>query len=207
VPVPGAGKHSVMRTQRQDAVDTPPLVRPVRPADLRAVAASHGHYVNDTLACALESARTPTQWHDLAGELTALRLPFLVAEQQRAEQQDSEQEGAVIGFAYAAPWKPGPSYRHTAEASMYVTPEQVGRGLGPILLPPLIEGCRQAEMHKLIGSVGDWGEGSVHRVDFLYPFGFDKVGVLRRVARDRGRWIDIHLFQLDLDDTTAHSYP
>ena len=198
-----------MRTQQQAAIDTAPLIRPVRSADVPAVAAIHDHYVHDTLTCAPETARTPTQWHDLVEELTALRLPFLVAEQQAAEQESGEQESGeqedtVVGFAYAAPWKPGPSYRHTAEASMYFAPDHIGRGLGPALIPHLIQACRQAEVHRLIGSAGDWGNGSVHRVDFLHRFGFDKVGVLHRVARNRDHWIDIHLFQLNLDDTNPH---
>ncbi|MEU3625207.1 GNAT family N-acetyltransferase [Amycolatopsis coloradensis] len=172
----------------------------MRSADVHAVAAIHNSYVHDTLTCAPESARTLAQWHELVQELTTQRLPFLIAEQHGAEQLDKEQGGTVVGFAYAAPWKPGPSYRHTAEASMYFAPDHVGHGLGPVLMPHLIQGCRQAEIHRLIGSAGDWGNGSVHRLDFLYRFGFDKVGVLRRVARNRDRWIDIHLFQLDLDE-------
>ncbi len=179
----------------------------MRQTDVHAVAAIHDHYVDNALTCAPESVRTPAQWRDLVEELSALRLPFLVAEQQGTGQQDSEQEGAVVGFAYAAPWKSGPSYRHTAEGSMYFAPEYVGQGLGPVLIPPLTRGCRQAEVHRLIGSVSGWDDGSVHRVDFLYQFGFDKVGVLRGAARSRGRWIDIHLFQLDLDNSDPQPHP
>ena len=43
-------------------------------------------------------------------------------------------DGEIAGYAYCAPWKLRPAYRHTVENSIYLAPQSAGRGLGTLLL-------------------------------------------------------------------------
>jgi L-amino acid N-acyltransferase YncA len=47
-------------------------------------------------------------------------LPWLVAEESRR----------VVGYAYATKWRTRSPYRHSAEITVYLAPEDVGRGVG-----------------------------------------------------------------------------
>ncbi len=56
--------------------------------------------------------------------LMAGGFPFLVA----------EKDGAVLGYAYAGPFRPRPAYRFVVEDSVYVAPEAKGQGVGRLLM-------------------------------------------------------------------------
>jgi phosphinothricin acetyltransferase len=108
--------------------------------------------------------------------------------------------GSTTGYAYAAPWRPKPAYRHTVEDSVYLAPDRTGRGLGRRLLDALLTRCAQAGVRQVVAVIADTGDGAsvaLHR-----SFGFADVGRLTGVGRKHGRWVDTVLMQCDL---TAHS--
>jgi phosphinothricin acetyltransferase len=78
------------------------------------------------------------QWQELHDLLTELGLPFLVA----------DADGEVAGYAYAAPWRQKPAYRHTLEDSIFVAPGMAGRGAGRELLGRLLPAARRPEPGK-----------------------------------------------------------
>ena len=163
-----------------------PVIRRATSADLAAVAGIYAHYVRDTVATFDEIPPSVADWQHKLGELTALGLPFLVA----------ETGDTVLGFAYAAPWRPKPAYRHTVEDTIYLAPEGTGRGLGRALLGSLLQGCADAGVHQVVAVIADSGNGAstgLHRA-----LGFRDVGTLSGVGRKHGRWIDTTLMQLDL---------
>ncbi|UJW32149.1 N-acetyltransferase family protein [Saccharothrix sp. AJ9571] len=159
-------------------------VRSVKDADLDAVAAIFGHYAEHTTATFETVSPSAVQWRQKAEELTGRGLPFLVV----------EVEGAVAGFAYAAPWRTKPAYRHTVENTVYLAPEWTGKGLGRLLLDSLIEQCREAGMRQVIAVIaGDGASVALHR-----KCGFTEAGVLRNVGFKLERWLDTRLFQREL---------
>ncbi|MDT0266515.1 GNAT family N-acetyltransferase [Streptomyces sp. DSM 44915] len=158
-------------------------VRAARPADLAAVAGIHAHYVRHTVVTFAEKPRTEAEWEQLLAEVTGSGLPFLVA----------ELAGAVVGFAYAAPWRAKPAYRFTVEDSVFLAPEATGRGLGTALLGTLVAEAGRAGRRQMIAVVADTGEGAsaaLHR-----RLGFAEVGRLTDVGHKHGRWIDTLLLQ------------
>ncbi|RCV49160.1 GNAT family N-acetyltransferase [Marinitenerispora sediminis] len=158
-------------------------VRAVRTEDLAAVAGIYRHYVLHTRVTFDEVPPTPRDWQERAADLTRRGLPFLVA----------ELDGAVVGYAYAAPWKPKPAYRHTVENSVYLAPDRTGRGLGGRLLAELLEECARCGVHQVVAVIADSGTESSAALHLRH--GFTEVGRLRRVGRKHGRWIDTRLFQ------------
>ena len=67
----------------------------------------------------------------------------------------AEIEGAVCGYAYAAPYHHRPAYRHAVENSVYVDQSAVRRGLGGALLDKLIDSCEKKGLRQMVAVIGD----------------------------------------------------
>jgi phosphinothricin acetyltransferase len=168
------------------------IVRPATEADAPALAAIYGDAVLHGFGTFEEVAPTPT---DMDGRRRAVQdqgLPYLVA----------EDGGQVLGFAYAAPFRPRAAYRYTLEDSVYVAPEAKGKGVGRTVLSAVIAECEALGVRQLMAVIGDTGNaGSVglHR-----SLGFEQTGVGRSVGFKHGRWVDIVHMQKPLNggDTT-----
>jgi L-amino acid N-acyltransferase YncA len=138
----------------------------------------------------------PPSEADMAGrrrDVLARGLPWLVA----------EQDGQVLGFAYANWFKPRPAYRFSAEDSIYVADSARGMGLGRLLLGELAVHAEAAGVRKLLAVIGDSanaGSIGVHRA-----LGFTDVGTMRSVGWKFGRWLDIVMMEktLGAGDTTS----
>lgn len=162
------------------------LVRPARDEDLESVATIYRHYVLNSTATFEETPPRAEEWRRRYGVVRARRLPFLVA----------EWAGEVVGYAYCAPWRSRPAYRHTVEDSVYVAPQAVGRGAGRALLGGLLQGCREADVHQIIAVIADTGDkasAELHR-----RCGFAEAGRLSRVGHKHGQWLDTLLLQYSL---------
>ncbi|GAA3210177.1 GNAT family N-acetyltransferase [Nonomuraea helvata] len=78
----------------------------------------------------------------------------------------------MAGYANAGPWRPKPAYRHTVEDSIYLAPDQTGRGLGGALLDVLLTRCAQAGMRQMIAIIADTGSvasTALHSVSASHP--------------------------------------
>ena len=162
------------------------VVRAAVPADAAQVAAIFAYYVATSVATFEEVAPTAADWRRRLDELAGRNLPFLVA----------EADGSVCGFAYASPWRPKPAYRHTVEDSVYLAPEQTGKGLGGLLLRALLADCGRAGVRQVLAVIADAGEPAslaLHRA-----CGFTDAGRLREVGYKHGRWVGTLLLQRDL---------
>ena len=71
--------------------------------------------------------------------------PYLVA----------EIGGAVMGYAYAGPYRTRPAYRYTVENSIYIAPDAQRRGIGRALIDRLIAECEQRGYRLMIAVIGD----------------------------------------------------
>jgi phosphinothricin acetyltransferase len=124
-----------------------------------------------------------------------LGLPFLTAV------LDDE----VVGYAYCAPWKARPAYRHTVEDSIYIAPHALGRRVGSSLLDALLEACQRSTIRQVIAVVVDADADaslSLHR-----RRGFVDAGRLTSVGFKHGRWLDTILLQRTLGGNDAPPVP
>lgn len=127
---------------------------------------------------------------DRLAALRALGAPWIVAEVDRR----------VAAYAYASAWKPRAAYRWTAETTVYLDAHAQRLGLGRALMVDLIERLRALGVRRLMASITAESEGSIALHAAL---GFQPAGLLRRVGYKFGRWIDVAVFQLDLDPDGA----
>ena len=101
--------------------------------------------------------------------------------------------GALVGYAYAGPYRPRSAYRFTVEDSVYVAPGQAGRGIGRALLRQLIEICADLGKRQMIAVIGDSGNAAsiaLHRA-----CGFELSGTFQAIGFKHGRWVDSVLMQ------------
>lgn len=167
------------------------VARDVRPDDFPAVAAIYGHHVLSGFGSFEESPPASEEMFRRAQTVRALGLPYLVAEENEA----------VIGFAYASPFRPRPAYRYTAEDSVYVAPEAMGRGVGRILLQAIIDRCQAMGLRQMMAIIGD--SDNQASIGLHRALGFEILGVGKSVGFKRGRWLDIVWMQRALLDGDA----
>ncbi|SDM21438.1 GNAT family N-acetyltransferase [Nonomuraea jiangxiensis] len=161
-------------------------LRTLSESDLPAVTAIYAHYVVASLATFDETPPDLGTWRAKADGIVGAGLPFLVA----------EVDGEVAGYAYVAPYRPKPAYRHTLEDTIYLSPAFTGRGLGRLLLGELIAQAGRTPARRLVAVIADSGDPASARLH--RACGFEEAGRLRGVGFKHGRWIDTLLLQRDL---------
>jgi phosphinothricin acetyltransferase len=158
-------------------------IRPSREGDVEKIAAIYRHHVLHGLASFEE---VPPEPHEIArrrGEILSRGLPYLVA----------ERAGHVLGYCYAAPYRPRSAYRFTLEDSIYLDEAERGRGLGRALLAALLDRCAALGYRQMVAVIG--GSDTWPSIRLHAALGFARIGVLPAVGFKFGGWVDIVLMQ------------
>lgn len=152
-------------------------------ADAEGIAAVFAPYATEFVVTFETTPPTAAQWR---AKIRESAWPFLVL----------AEEGEILGYALAAPWRPKPAYRFSVETTIYLAPGATGRGHGRRLLDELLKRCGEAGARQAIAIIVDSGNpasANLHRAA-----GFTDAGVLRRVGFKHGRWLDTVLLQREL---------
>lgn len=157
-------------------------------ADMPAVQALYAHYVLHELAT---FELVPPTVEEMCARRQAILesgLPYLVA------QIDQE----IVGYAYAASYRPRPAYRYTVEDSVYLSPNHKGMGLGAALLGEVIRRCEQGPWRQMVAVItqgGTAGSAELHR-----KLGFQEVGRMPNVGYKFNRWVGTLIMQRTLGE-------
>ena len=160
-------------------------IRNASQEDVRAIAAIYRSYVLTSAATMELEPPDETEMARRFSDVCSRDLPYVVA----------ETAGEVIGYGYAAPFRPRAGYRYTVEDSIYLRADAAGRGVGRRLLEAVIAGSRAVGSRQMVAVVGGENPASaaMHRA-----LGFGLVGVLRGAGWKFDRPQDITLMQLEL---------
>ena len=107
---------------------------------------------------------------------------------------------SVAGWAALVPFSSRPVYRGVAEASVYVSLEHRGRGVGKLLLGSLVDKSELAGYWTLLAKIFPANRASLALVK---RYGFRRVGVFERIGNHYGEWRDVVL--LERSSTTQRS--
>ena len=110
---------------------------------------------------------------------------FFVAE------KDKKIVGLSLYYYRYSTWKG----RRLFLEDIIVTENERGKGIGKLLLPPLIEAAKKLEMHTIIASIDASNESSLR---LHKSFGFEEVAHFKQVGYKFGRWLDLKFLQLML---------
>ncbi len=166
----------------------PQSVRPSVEADIASITDIYAHHVLHGSASFETEPPPAVEMQSRRAGLLARALPYLVA----------EQEGRIVGYAYAGPYRPRPAYWNTVEDTVYLRPDAVGQGIGRLLLSELVVRCAALGLRQMIAVVGD--SGNLASIRLHERSGFRLVGVLHAVGYKQGRWLDSVLLQRALGD-------
>lgn len=175
--------------------ELPILVRDARDEDVSALTALYAHHVRHGLATFEVEPPDEAEMRRRLHELTAQGYPWLVAEASRAAAGNSS---AILGYAYAGPYRARIAWRHTVEDSIYLHPDAIGRGVGRTLLTRLIEASAARGYRQMVAVIGDSANTASMAVHAAC--GFEHVGVLHDVGVKFGRWVDSVLMQRALGE-------
>ncbi len=160
------------------------MIRNVLPSDAAQIAQIYNHYVLHTTVSFETEPLTKEQMLERITSIAAAH-PYFVLEEQ----------GVIIGYAYAHPWKERAAYSQTWEATVYIHKDHLGRGLGSLLFEKLIADCRAAGCHTLISCITADNSASILMQE---RYGFRKASHFTQVGFKFGRYLDVVDFELVL---------
>lgn len=157
-----------------------PQLRFASEADVPALLSIYEQYISTTITFEYELP-SPAEFARRVASVSEV-YPYLVLEEQ----------GAVLGYAYAHPIAQRAAYGWGAELSIYLRPDIVGKGLGKRLYQVLIRLLRIQGVHTVYGLVASpnpASEGLHAALDFRV------MGVQHSAGYKNGRWIDLLWFE------------
>lgn len=170
----------------------PLAIRPAEIADVAAIHAIYAHAVETGTATYELDAPSADEMRARFEAIARAGQPFLAA----------TRDGAVVGYAYAGPFRARPAYRFMVEDSIYVAPEAKRGGVGRLLLSGLIDACSALGYRQLVAVIGD-GPGNPGSVGLHGALGFRHCGVMQGSGYKFGRWLDTVIMQLALNGGAA----
>jgi L-amino acid N-acyltransferase YncA len=153
------------------------MIRDVCEEDAEAIASIYGHHVrHGTASYDLEPASTVETLAKIR-RIVSAGWPFIVA----------EEDGEVVGYAYATQFRDRDAYAWTCENSIYVHADRQGRGVGKALLGELCERAEQGGFRQIVAVIGGAEPASIA---LHAKCGFREVGRLHAAGWKHGRWLD-----------------
>ena len=105
----------------------------------------------------------------------------------------AEENGTIVGFSTYGTFRAWQGYKHTVENSVYVASNQRGKGIGKLLLPPLIEAAKQQGIHAIVAGIDAANDISIH---LHKQFGFVEVAHFKEVGYKFDKWMDLKFLEL-----------
>ena len=121
-------------------------------------------------------------WFD---ERKQLGFPIFVAEENEV----------ILGMSTIGPFRVPTAYKYSVENTVHVAATARGKGIGKLLLAPLIQAAKNLGMHTIIAGIDAGNEVSLH---LHKSFGFVEVAHFKQVGFKFDRWLDLKFLQLVL---------
>lgn len=160
------------------------LIRPAGPSDAAGINAVYNPFIRESAATfeTIEYSETDRlAW--IEAQAKTGRHPVMVA---------VDGEGAVRGFANAAPFDPRGAYESSIKTSVFLAPEIRGRGVARRLYEALFQVLAGARLHRAYALIVAPNPASValHKA-----FGFSHIATLNEVGRKFGRYYNVMWFE------------
>ena len=165
-----------------------PRIRDAASDDIAAITAIYAEHVRTNVATFEETPPDEAEMSARLARLTNAGLPWLVM----------ENDGSVIGYAYAGPFRERSAYRFAVEDSIYLDTAATGQGYGTLLLGELIARCQALGKRQMIAVIG--GSTTAASIALHSRLGFRVAGVLPSVGYKLGNWADTVMMTRALGD-------
>jgi L-amino acid N-acyltransferase YncA len=164
-------------------------IRPAAAADASAIASILNALVSTTT---IEWTDTPQTADSVLGWLDEHETVVVA--------QEGNEVVGVAAFGWFRDVVKRPGYRFTVESTVHVRQDRWRSGLGRLLIGALVDEARASGKHTMIAAIDG---ANVSSIQFHERLGFVQVARMPEVGAKFGRWQDLVLMQLRLDDRTA----
>ena len=165
-------------------------IRVATVSDATAIAEIYAPFVRDTF---ISFEAEPPTADEMARRIsqTLQTHPWLVA----------EQDGNVIGYAYAGKHRERAAYRWAVDVAIYIRGDKHGAGIGRALYSRLIEIIRAQRFHAAFAGIA---LPNLISVRLHEAFGFKPIGIYKEVGFKGGEWLDVGWWELILSDAGSN---
>ncbi|MCF6280307.1 MAG: N-acetyltransferase family protein [Flavobacteriaceae bacterium] len=160
------------------------MIRDFQLDDIEQLVRIYNYYINNTV---ITFDRIPFTVDDFKQKIKSIykKYPFIIF----------EENNEILGFAYGSSWRAKPSYKHTAESTIYLKNGVLGKGIGTKLYTELLQQLKQQKFHTIIGGLTLPNGASIKLHEKL---GFKKAAHFKEVGRKFDQWYDVAFWQLTL---------
>ena len=160
------------------------MIRKVKATDAAEICEIYNHYILKTTTTFEIDPLTEEEFSKRLQDISTT-YPYLVY----------EENGTIVGYAYASIFRTRVAYKNTVETSVYVHPNHFQKGIGKELYADLIKALKQTNFHSAIGGITLPNEPSVILHEKM---GFVKIGHFKEVGFKFNQWLDVGFWQLML---------
>jgi phosphinothricin acetyltransferase len=146
-------------------------------AHINEITEIYAHYVeNSAVTFDLEPPNVETLTQKFS-QITNEQYPIWIAKNDEAQ---------FVGYAYASAYRPKRAYQHTAEVTIYLHPDHLGKGIGNALLERLLQSLQSSpQFHLAIAVIADDAKASIglHK-----KHDFELIGYIPEVGKKFNKW-------------------
>lgn len=161
-------------------------IRSYQSQDAETIVAILNYYIANSTALYDYELRTLEQQQAIFEEKLGKGFPVIVA----------TIEERVVGFGYYSEFRFREAYKYTVEHSVYVLPNEHGKGIGKEIMLHLIDLAKNQKLHTMIAVIDFENQSSV---TFHEQFGFATVGIIKESGFKFERWLHSVIMQLMLE--------
>jgi L-amino acid N-acyltransferase YncA len=105
----------------------------------------------------------------------------------------AEENKVIVGFSSFGTFRTWAGFKNTVENSVYVAHEHRGKGIGKLLLPPLIDAAKELKIHAMVAGID---ATNIVSLKLHEKFGFVEVAHFKEVGFKFDRWLDLVFMEL-----------
>jgi phosphinothricin acetyltransferase len=160
------------------------MVRKVKSGDEVQICDIYNYYIENTT---ITFEEVPLSKADMLERIEKIssKYPFIVY----------EENGQVVGYAYATEWRVRAAYRNSVEITVYLKDGFGGKGLGKQLYTELFKELRNKNLHAVIGGIALPNPASIALHE---KFGMQKVAHFKEVGCKFNQWVDVGYWEVIL---------
>lgn len=157
------------------------MIRSVQIKDVPQLADLYNFYVQTSSVTFEEDLVSIPEFEQRVNEISA-KYPYLVY----------EENGRIVGYAYAGAFRTRVAYRFACETSVYIHKDHFRKGIAYQLYDALLKALIGSEFKTAIGGITLPNESSVSLHE---KFGFQKVAEFKSVGYKFNQWYDVGFWQ------------
>ena len=160
------------------------MIRSVTTEDAERICEIYNYYILNTVITFEETTVETDEMKNRIEKISS-KYPYLVY----------EEDGNVVGYAYATEWRVRAAYRNSVETTVYLKDGYSGKGIGSKLYFELIKLLKERGFHAIIGGIALPNDASIALHE---KSGYVKVAHFKEVGFKFGKWVDVGYWELIL---------